>query len=394
MGMRKIYVISEQQARSIAGNNILKKIFEQFKNSESWKFLSKNFDKDLVKFIYNITSSIPSLKGKEKEILKGVLKVDSNPMLYLSQIIKSKTLKEQYEGLSGSRFLDGLYYSTVGFGLIWLAYMVLAFFKGWPIDPQISDIKDAIRKRIDNKKMAELEAWLNSPEGKKEQEEKLDQEFRQESRRKAEIAKERVGIFSSSPSLSKQYEIEMWLQYRNSHIKGSQEWNDMNEKYERSKIEYQEIERLENIKKEEDRQKKLEELRKEEQRLKAELERLEKLNAPLKKFEGKSVNFYNDRSQQVLYGKDVIKKMIFDDTSKIGSRSGIYIYTDEGLEYEIICLSNPDRLADYLVLHKSIKDLKYNSSFVNAVKQVAPNFCKKPKADFSAVRKPNTKPIA
>lgn len=132
----------------------------------------------------------------------------------------------------------------------------------------------------------------------------------------------------------------------------------------------------------------------EKQRIEDERTLYETLNKSLLPFNGKTVNLYNDSNQQVLWGKIKIEKMEFYDRTSFGERSGIKISTDLG-NYEIICLSNPNRLSNYLVEEgKYTTDLKYNKGFTDAVISKAPNFCKKPSADFAMNTNTKTQSIS
>ena len=128
--------------------------------------------------------------------------------------------------------------------------------------------------------------------------------------------------------------------------------------------------------------------REEEERIARE-KREEEENKVFSSLKGQTVNLYNDSAEQVLYGRIQIQKLRFRPEDQIGGRSSIAIYDNDGYKYEIICLSNPDRLAPYVVEKGNyIDDFKYNRRFVNVVKQRAGNFCKKPKATFGSIDKP------
>jgi hypothetical protein len=210
-----------------------------------------------------------------------------------------------------------------------------------------------------------------------------------------ELAKQR----NASELELKIIERDMIEYKRDSFEETTEQWEKLNVRYHELIQEVGELEKLDRLEKEEKR--KEDELkRQEEERRRNELEqiekdKIEKLNLPLKKFIAKTVNIYNDRAQQKLYGTETIKSLSFYDGSREGMRSGILINTNDGTQYELICLANPNRFADYLVLdRKYTSDYKYNATFVTALSSTAPNFCKKPKADFATSERTKTNNIA
>jgi len=131
-------------------------------------------------------------------------------------------------------------------------------------------------------------------------------------------------------------------------------------------------------------------------------EELSEVNQKLQVLKGKTVNLYNDQSEQILYGTEIVTDIEFFDLSKSGGRSGVKFGMGYKLQkispdlgkvygiYEIICLSNPERLADYIVRQgEYISNYKYNNKFTDAVGTIASSYCKAPSADFSVVQKPN-----
>ena len=178
---------------------------------------------------------------------------------------------------------------------------------------------------------------------------------------KKEAELEKLKNSDTKQSQIKYLELNIALLRRNSYEVSSNEWDNYQSLYKSLNSEYQialenekqeELKKAQEIKKmkqdelerqrvelEKQREIKTQQLELEKQQLELEKQRKEKLNLPLKKFIGKSVNFYNDVNQQVLYGKDIIKNIEYDDSYKVGGRSGVLIYTEDGLEYEIICLS-------------------------------------------------------
>jgi hypothetical protein len=92
----------------------------------------------------------------------------------------------------------------------------------------------------------------------------------------------------------------------------------------------------------------------------------------------------------------------------MGTKNYIKIYAPFFGVYEVPCLSNPDRLADYLLKVEketvgagtkysktfTSKDPKYNKKFTDKLSEVVVQFCKAPQADFSVVSKPSSQNIA
>lgn len=119
----------------------------------------------------------------------------------------------------------------------------------------------------------------------------------------------------------------------------------------------------------------------------------------LEDINGKTINLYNDVEEQILYGRDKVYSVSFKDSSLFGSRSGVvfglgrFLSSDSDAkktwgDYEVICLSNPDRLAPFIVLkgQYDITSRKYNKKFTDYLNEKVGKFCKKPEADFG-VRK-------
>jgi hypothetical protein len=136
-------------------------------------------------------------------------------------------------------------------------------------------------------------------------------------------------------------------------------------------------------------------------------EELSEVNRKLQVLKGKTVNLYNDQSEQILYGTETVSDIEFFDLSKSGGRSGVKFGLGYQLQkispdlgkvygiYEIICLSNPERLADYIVREgEYISNYKYNKKFTDAVGAIAGSYCKAPSADFSVIQKPSNNKIA
>lgn len=128
----------------------------------------------------------------------------------------------------------------------------------------------------------------------------------------------------------------------------------------------------------------------------------------LKQFEGKTLNLYNDSEEQYLFGTDKIRRMQFIDNSNFGSRNYIRINAPFFGIYEVICLSNPDRLSPYLLKVEketvgagtrypktfTTKDPKYNKKFTDKLSEVVVKFCKAPQADFSTIYEPSSQNIS
>jgi hypothetical protein len=115
----------------------------------------------------------------------------------------------------------------------------------------------------------------------------------------------------------------------------------------------------------------------------------------LEEIDGKTINLYNDIEEQILFGRDIIYKPRFVDSSKNGGRSSVtfgfgQMFTtspelkDVFGDYEVICLSNPDRLAPFIVKKGKydITSRKYNKKFTDFLNEKVGQFCKKPQADF------------
>jgi hypothetical protein len=137
---------------------------------------------------------------------------------------------------------------------------------------------------------------------------------------------------------------------------------------------------------------------------------LSEIDKKLEVFENKTVNLYNDPQEQILYGKEIISSISFFDNSQLGGRSGVKFGLGFQFQeltpnsrlaqkifglYEIICLSNPVRLADYIVREgEYTTNLKYNKKFTDAVGAIAGQYCKSPAADFSVLQKQSNNKIA
>jgi ribosomal protein S8 len=137
------------------------------------------------------------------------------------------------------------------------------------------------------------------------------------------------------------------------------------------------------------------------------------IDKKLEVLDGKTVNLYNDPNEQVLFGTERVTDFRFFDNSKQGERSGVRFglglraldidpYSElvqklakvHGV-YEIICLANPERLADFIVKEgEYTKDYKYNKKFTDTVAQIAGPYCKRPEADFSVVSKQSSQNLA
>jgi hypothetical protein len=109
----------------------------------------------------------------------------------------------------------------------------------------------------------------------------------------------------------------------------------------------------------------------------------------------KTINLYNDVEEQILYGRDIVYSASFKDSSLFGGRSGVVFGFGRDFpsasefkkiwgDYEVICLSNPDRLAPFIVLkgQYDITSRKYNKKFTDYLNDKVGHFCKKPDADF------------
>jgi hypothetical protein len=117
------------------------------------------------------------------------------------------------------------------------------------------------------------------------------------------------------------------------------------------------------------------------------------IDKQLEVFNKKTINLYNDLDEQIIYGRDIIFNPKFIDVSTEGGRSGVIFGFGQGLpsdlkdylgDYEIPCLSNPDRLASFIVRKGKydIQSRKYNKRFTDELSKIASPFCKKPDADF------------
>jgi hypothetical protein len=115
----------------------------------------------------------------------------------------------------------------------------------------------------------------------------------------------------------------------------------------------------------------------------------------LEEINGKTINLYNDVEEQILYGRDRVNNISFQDSSLFGGRNGVvfglgrFFSSDSDIkktlgDYEVICLSNPDRLAPFIVLkgQYDITSRKYNKKFTDYLNEKVGQFCKKPDADF------------
>ena len=108
---------------------------------------------------------------------------------------------------------------------------------------------------------------------------------------------------------------------------------------------------------------------------------------------GKTINLYNDDTEQILYGKVNVSDIMFMDCSTKGGRSHVLINYD----WRIDCLANPSRLDSEITVtsretvgRTTIKTSsgKFNKSFTNNLQELVGQYCKKPDADF-AYRSPN-----
>jgi hypothetical protein len=113
---------------------------------------------------------------------------------------------------------------------------------------------------------------------------------------------------------------------------------------------------------------------------------------------GKTINLYNDSSEQMLYGKVKINDIKFMDCSGEGSRSHVIMNYD----WRVDCLSNPSRIGNEInvtslqrIGKTTVKTSsgKFNSSFTNLIQQKVGEFCKKPSADFALNRRPSSNSI-
>lgn len=124
----------------------------------------------------------------------------------------------------------------------------------------------------------------------------------------------------------------------------------------------------------------------------------------LKQFQFNTLNLYNDEQEQILFGRETIISPKFVDVAPIGGRSGVIFgfgqYTSSDVRdtvslYEVPCLSNPSRLANFIVKKGKydIDSRKYNKNFTEQLNSKVGQFCRKPEADFgvkSSTQKNNT----
>lgn len=123
---------------------------------------------------------------------------------------------------------------------------------------------------------------------------------------------------------------------------------------------------------------------------------------------GKTVNIYNDESEQMLYGKIKINTIYFEDCSNSSSRSSVKINSDLSVE----CLANPSRMDNKIYLSsketvgrttagaKTVstttvirEDDKFNKKFTEHLQTLVGNFCQKPAADYSVTFEPSSQNI-
>ncbi len=105
----------------------------------------------------------------------------------------------------------------------------------------------------------------------------------------------------------------------------------------------------------------------------------------------KTVNLYNDKDEQMLFGKIKIGSIVFNDCSNTNTRSSVVFNSD----YVINCKSNPSRIDNVIyytskerVGNTTLKSTneKYNKQFTDEVQNLIGEFCKKPSADFALNR--------
>lgn len=124
----------------------------------------------------------------------------------------------------------------------------------------------------------------------------------------------------------------------------------------------------------------------------------------LKQFQFNTLNLYNDEQEQILWGREYIFRPKFIDVASSGGRSGVIFgfgkdasseYKDSLGDYEVPCLSNPSRLANFIIKKGKydIVNRKYNKNFTEQLNSKVGQFCRKPEADFgvkSSTQKNNT----
>ena len=124
----------------------------------------------------------------------------------------------------------------------------------------------------------------------------------------------------------------------------------------------------------------------------------------LKQFQFNTLNLYNDEQEQILWGREYIFRPKFIDVASSGGRSGVIFgfgkdvpseYKDSLGDYEVPCLSNPSRLANFIIKNGKydIVNRKYNKNFTEQLNSKVGQFCRKPEADFgvkSSTQKNNT----
>lgn len=109
----------------------------------------------------------------------------------------------------------------------------------------------------------------------------------------------------------------------------------------------------------------------------------------LKKLVGKTVNLYNDESNEYLYGRDVISSVRFEDCGSEG-QSKIIMYTPSLGKLQISCLLNSQKIDSRIISlvpdakgNKFIETIKYNKPLTDEFTKTVAKFCVKPSADFA-----------
>jgi hypothetical protein len=149
-----------------------------------------------------------------------------------------------------------------------------------------------------------------------------------------------------------------------------------------------------NRKKRDEKEKKEEERKQKEKEEEYRLKYKEQNDLLESNFMGKTLNLYDDASQQVINNKFspfTIKKITFVQVNEGLKGVGIVGSSPESIEGILggnliaSCKTNPDEFGNQMAVYSNIGNIQktfYNKSFTDKLNQIGKQWCEKPKADF------------
>jgi hypothetical protein len=149
-----------------------------------------------------------------------------------------------------------------------------------------------------------------------------------------------------------------------------------------------------NRKKRDEKEKKEEERKQKEKEEEYRLKYKEQNDLLESNFMGKTLNLYDDASQQVINNKFspfTIKKITFVQVNEGSKGVGIVGSSPESIEGILggnliaACKTNPDEFGNQMAVYSNIGNIQktfYNKSFTDKLNQIGKQWCEKPKADF------------